>query len=153
MKRPGRRTALAAAAVAILLAVAAWFVLLRGESAEDVAEDYLDALWSGNWEAQCELASQEWRRVIFEGYPFATCQQYGEASDKAEAADERDGVGDVVVAVDVEDFTITVVELSQGDGRARVSYLVEYDSSGVERGTIELVEVDGDWRIAGVAIG
>ena len=155
MRRPGRRTAVVAIVAALLLAVAgACVLLLRGEGAEDVAEDYLDAVWSGDWETQCELASEQWRPVIFEGYPFGTCEQYREASEKAEDADAGDGV----VTVDADKFTITVVELSEGDGRARVSYLVEYEGAdsedtGLERGTIELVEVDGNWRVAGVAVG
>lgn len=165
MRRPRRRTALLGAGLlALVAAVVAAVVLLRGPGPEEVGEDYLDALWSGDWETQCALSSEEWRRVLYEGYPFASCEQYGAAADDADARDEADGV----VKVEVSDVRITVVELGEGDGRARVSYLVEFvreggaadgsaepgaDAPGADRGTIELVEVDGDWRIAGVDAG
>lgn len=165
MRRPRRRTALLGAGLlALVAAVLAAVVLLRGPGPEEVGEDYLDALWTGDGETQCALSSEEWRRVLYEGHPFASCEQYGAAAADADARDEADGVAEV----EVSDVRITVVELSEGDGRARVSYLVEFvrvdgsadgsagpaaDASGADRGTIELVEVDGDWRIAGVDAG
>lgn len=165
MRRPRRRPALLGAGLlALAVAVVASVVLLQGPGPEEVGEDYLDALWSEDWETQCALASEEWRRVLYEGHPFASCEQYGDAAEDADARDEADGVA----MVEVSDVRITVVELSEGDGKARVSYLVEFvreggadagseglgaDGSGVDRGTIELVEVDGDWRIAGVDAG
>lgn len=166
MRRPRRRTALLGAGVLVLVAaVVAAVLLLRGPGPEEVAEDYLAALWSGEAETRCELATEEWRRFLYEGYPFGSCQQFADAADDAAERDEADGV--VVVETEA-DVRITVVELSKGDGRARVSYLVEFvreggtgagseglgtDGAGVDRGTIELAEVDGDWRVAGVDAG
>lgn len=151
-----RRVAVVGVVLALVAAVAAAFVLLRGDSAEDVAQEYLDALWSGEWETQCELSSEQWQHYLFEGYPFSSCEQYGSAAEKAEEADEAEGDR----TVEVSDVQITVTERSEGDGEARVSYLVEFeqqggesDGSGVDRGTIELVEVDGDWRVGGVDAG
>lgn len=156
-----RRIAVVAVVLALVAAVAGLFVVLRGASAEDVAEDYLDALWSGDWETQCDLSSDQWRQYIYEGYPFASCQEYADAADRADELDDADEVdGEAVADIEVDNVRITVTELSKVDGRARVSYLVEFDQQGgesdgpgVDRGTVELVDVDGHWRVGGVDAG
>lgn len=156
-----RRAVVVAAVLAVIAAVAGLFVVLRGDSAEDVAKDYLEALWSGDWETQCDLSSDEWRQYIYEGYPFASCEEYADASDRADELDDADeGDGEPLADVEVDNVRITVTELSEVDGRARVSYLVEFDQQGgasdgpgVDRGTVELVDVDGDWRVGGVDAG
>ncbi|MCX6399118.1 MAG: hypothetical protein NTX33_04200 [Propionibacteriales bacterium] len=156
-----RRIIVAAVVLAVLAAAAGLFVVLRGDSAEEVAKEYLDALWSGDWEAQCDLSSEKWRQYIYEGYPFASCAEYADASDRADRLDAADEVdGEPVADVEVDNVRITVTELSEVDGRARVSYLVEFDQQGgesdgpgVDRGTVELVDVDGDWRVGGVDAG
>lgn len=162
MKRPGRRTALVAAVLACLLAAAATFVLLRGESAEDVAEDYLVAIWEGDWITECDLATEQWRHVLFDGHPFASCSDYATAADKA----NRDG--GFAEFRDDTDLTITVEQFNGQDDRARVGYVIEFGYDGddqagfdalwqgggpVDRGTVELVRVGGDWRVAGVDAG
>lgn len=163
MRRPGRRTAIAAAAlVVVVAAVASLVVLLRGPGPEDVAEDYLRASWEGAWRTECALATEQWRTYLYEGEPYADCAAYAEAAAAtAESSALAPYRGDTDVVVTVEPF-------SQGDGRARVSYDVELryhgdDQDGFDaiwqgagphdRGTVELVEVDGDWRVAGVDAG
>lgn len=156
-----RRTVLLAAGSAVLaiVLVAAWLLVLRGASAEDVAEDYLAATWEGDWATECELAGEQWRNYLFDGYPFASCADYATAAVKA----DRDGGFDEFRAD--TDVTITVAKAGSGGGRARVGYVVEFAYHGddrdgfdalwqgggaLDRGTIELVDVDGTWRVAGV---
>lgn len=162
MKRPNRRTALVAGTVVVLVAVAAWFALLRGEGAEDVSEEYLAAIWEGDWTTECELATDQWRHVLFDGHPFANCADYAKAADKA----NRDG-GFATFREDTE-VTITVEEFSSEGDKARVGYVIEFSYDGddqagfdelwqgggpVDRGTVELARVDGEWRIGGVDAG
>lgn len=163
MRRPGRRTVIASAAlVAVVAAVASLVVLLRGPGPEDVAEDYLRASWEGAWRTECALATEQWRTYLYEGEPYADCAAYAEAAAAtAESSALAPYRGDTDVVVTVELF-------SQGDGRARVTYDVELRYHGEDRdgfdaiwqgagphdrGTVELVEVDGDWRVAGVDAG
>ena len=163
MRRPGRRTLLALAALLVVVAVvASVVVLLRGPAPEDVAEDYLRASWDGAWRTECSLATEQWRDYLYEGEPYADCAAYAEAAAaRAETSALAPYRGDTDVVVTVEPF-------SEGDGRARVTYDVELryhgdDHAGFDaiwqgagphdRGTVELVEVDGEWRVAGVDAG
>lgn len=164
MGRPRRRVvAVLAGVVAPVLLAGVTFVLLqRGEGPEDVAEDYLAASWQGAWRTECELATEEWRRYLFEGFPFADCQAY------AVSAENANGTGGFADFADDTDLAVSVETLREGDGTARVAYLIEFDYRGedragfdelwqgggaVDRGTVELVEVDGEWRVAGVDAG
>lgn len=166
MARPGRRTVLAIA-VAVVLAGAggavALVLSLRGPGPEEVAEDYLRAQWSGDWRAQCDLATLAWRDAdLYGGHPFADCAAY------ADAAEEANADNPFLSFADDTDVEVTATTLNDADGRARVEYLVELryhgdDRSGFDelwqgggaydRGTVELVEADGEWRVAGVDAG
>ncbi len=166
MARPGRRTVLAIA-VAVVLAVAggamALVLSLRGPGPEEVAEDYLRAQWSGDWRTQCDLATLAWRDAdLYGGHPFADCAAY------ADTAEEANADNPFLSFADDTDVEVTVTTLNDADGRARVEYVVELryrgdDRSGFDalwqgggaydRGTVELVEDDGEWRVAGVDAG
>lgn len=162
-RRPGRRVLLAGAALLTVLVVAvAAVLLLRGNGPEDVAEDYLRATWTSDPATECELATDQWRHYLYEGEPYADCAAFAKAAGEAreKSVYER-------FRADT-DVTVTVESVSQGDGRARVAYQVDLlyhgkDQAGFDelwqgggprdRGTIELVEVDATWRIAGVDAG
>lgn len=163
MRPPARRTVLASAALLVVVAVvASVVVLLRGPTPEDVAEDYLRASWDGAWRTECALATEQWRTYLYEGEPYADCAAFAKAAAAtAESSAFAPYRGDTDVVVTVEPF-------SQDDGRARVSYDVELRYHGADRagfdaiwqgagphdrGTVELVEVDGAWRVAGVDAG
>ncbi|QSR28247.1 hypothetical protein CFH99_21730 [Nocardioides aromaticivorans] len=166
MRRPGRRTVLGVAALVVLAlagGVVALVLALRGSGPEAVAQDYLRAQWSGDWRAECDLATLEWRDAeLYGGHPFADCAAY------ADAAKEASTDNPFLPYADDTDVEVTVQALNEEDGRARVEYVVELryhgeDQSGFDelwqgggaydRGTVELVEVDGDWRVAGVDAG
>ena len=166
MRRPGRRTVVAIGVlVALALAggVVALVLVLRGPGPEAVAEDYLRAQWSGDWRTECDLATREWRDAeLYGGHPFADCADYADAAEQASADNP------FLPYADDTDVEVTVQTLNDEDGRARVEYLLEFryhgdDRSGFDelwqgggaydRGTVELVEVDGDWRVAGVDAG
>lgn len=158
-----RRTLIAGTGL-LLAAIVALVVLVagRGDGPQDVAADYLAASWEGDWRTECDLASEEWRRYLYEGHPFADCAAYAES---AEAALSEGGFADYA---DDTDVNVSVETRGDDDGRARVAYVIEFryhgdDRAGfdalwqgggaVDRGTIELVEVDGEWRVAGVDAG
>ncbi|TNM50153.1 hypothetical protein FHP29_01070 [Nocardioides albidus] len=137
-------------------------MLLRGPGPQGVAEDYLRASWTGRWRAMCEAATEQWRTYLFQGVPYADCAAYADADASAGRGSAFDPYRE-----DTE-ITVSVEPFSEGDGRARVSYEVELryhgaDRAGfdaiwqgarpIDRGTVELVEVDGDWRVAGVDAG
>lgn len=162
----GRRTVLAIVVVLVLALVGGVVGLvlsLRGSGPEQVAEDYLRAQWTADWRAECDLATREWRDAeLYGGHPFADCASY------AEAAQEANADNPYLSFADDTDVEVTVRSLNDGDGRARVEYVVELryhgeDPSGFDelwqgggsydRGTVELVELDGDWRVAGVDAG
>lgn len=166
MARPRRRTALAIAVVAVLAVVGGAVALvlsLRGPGPEEVAEDYLRAQWSGDWRTQCDLATLAWRDAdLYGGHPFADCAAYADAAKDANADNP------FLSFADDTDVQVTVTTLNDADGRARIGYVVEFrydgdDPSGFDelwqgggaydRGTIELVEADGEWRVAGVDAG
>lgn len=166
MRRPGRRTVVAIAAVVVLAlagVVVALVLALRGPAPEAVAEDYLRAQWSGDWRAECDLATREWRDAeLYGGHPFADCAAYADAAEDANADNP------FLSFADDTDIEVTVQTLNDEDGRARVEYVVELryhgdDQSGFDelwqgggaydRGTVELVDVDGEWRVAGVDAG
>lgn len=164
--RPRRRTVLALGAGVLVLVVGGVVALalaLRGDGPDQVAEDYLRAQWTADHRTQCDLATPAWRDAdLYGGHPFADCATYAEAAGKASEDDP------FLPFVDDTDVDVTVQTLNDEDGRARVEYVVELvyhgeDRSGFDalwagagaydRGTIELVEVDGDWRVAGVDAG
>lgn len=166
MRRPGRRTVLAIAVVVVLAlaaGAAALVLALRGGGPEQVAEDYLRAQWTGDWRTECDLATLEWRDAdLYGGHPFADCAAY------ADAAKEANADNPFLSYADDTDVDVTVQTLNDADGRARIEYVVEFryhgdDPSGFDglwqgggaydRGTVELVEVDGEWRVAGVDAG
>lgn len=166
MARPGRRTVLAVAVVVVLAlagGAVALVLALRGAGPEQVAEDYLRAQWSGDWRSECDLATLEWRDAeLYGGHPFADCASY------ADAAKDANDDNPFLSFADDTDVEVTVTTLNDGDGRARIAYVIEFryhgeDQSGFDelwqgggaydRGTVELVEVDGDWRVAGVDAG
>lgn len=164
--RAGRRTVLAVGAALVLALVGgavALVLALRGAGPEGVAEDYLRAQWTGDWRAECDLATLEWRDAdLYGGHPFADCGAYADAAEEAHADNP------FLAFADDTDVEVTVETVNDDDGRARVEYVVEFryhgeDRSGFDelwqgggaydRGTVELVEVDGDWRVAGVDAG
>lgn len=166
MRRPGRRSAVAIAvvvALALAAGAAALALALRGADPDQVAEDYLRAQWTADWATQCDLATPAWRDAdLYGGHPFADCATY------AETAREANGDNPYLAFVDDTDVEVTVQTLNDADGRARVEYVVELDYRGddrsgfdelwqgagaYDRGTIELVDVDGEWRVAGVDAG
>lgn len=166
MGRPGRRTVLAVAVVVVLALVGGAVALvlsLRGPGPDEVAEDYLHAQWTADWRAECDLATREWRdSELYGGHPFADCASYADAAEGASADNP------FLPFADDTDVEVTVRTLNDDDGRARVEYVVELryhgdDQAGFDelwqgggaydRGTVELVEVDGDWRVAGVDAG
>ncbi|HWJ08363.1 MAG TPA: hypothetical protein VNS46_03245 [Nocardioides sp.] len=164
MVRPGRRTLLAVGVVVALVGAALALVLaLRGPGPEDVAEDYLRAQWSGDWRVECDLATLAWRDAeLYGGHPFADCAAF------ADAAEEANADNPFLSFADDTDLEVSVETLNDDDGRARVEYLVEFryhgdDQAGFDqlwqgggaydRGTIELTEVEGAWRVAGVDAG
>lgn len=148
----------ALAAVSAVVMAAVWFT--RGPQPDAVAEDYLRAIWHHDAEHACELATDPWRHVLYNGRPYADCDAYASAARTTPdgfAAFEPDT--DIVVSTEL---------INQGDDRARVSYVVELTYHGgdragfdalwqgggaTDRGTIELVDRDGQWRINGVAAG
>jgi hypothetical protein len=151
-------------AVVAALAVAAGILVLalRGPGPEDVAAQALAATWEGDPRTECELATEQWRRYLYEGHPFANSAQFAKAA--AEAGEDNP----FAPFRDDTDIEVTVEPVSEGDGKARVAYVVELDYRGddrvafddlwagggpVDRGTVELVEVDGEWRVAGVDAG
>ena len=173
--RPGRRRLLLGAVVALVLVAAgvtAAVLLTRGTPPEDVATDYLEATWRGDGRTECDLATDEWRHYLYNGFPFPDCASYAEAA--ARVADERrepepgrPPPGFAAFADDT-DVRIDTVTRSEGDGVARIEYVIELryhgtDRAGfdalwqgggaVDRGTMELREVDGRWRVAGVDAG
>lgn len=161
----GRRTALAVGVVVLAVAagVVALVLALRGPGPADVAEDYLRAQWRGDWHTQCDLATAQWRDAqLYGGHPFADCAEY------ADTAEQAGSDNPFLAFADDTDVRVTVEVLNDDDGRARVEYLVELDYHGADRagfdelwqgagsydrGTVELLEVEGDWRIAGVDAG
>lgn len=171
MARPARRALLLALAAAALVALLVGAVLaLSGPGPEEVAEDYLEASWTGDWRTECDLATEEWRRAeLFAGHPFADCAAFAAASREAtRGTSEETGDGGFLEYADDTDIAITVQTVNDDDGRARIEYLIEFEYDGpdpegfdalwqgggpVDRGTVELAEVDGDWRIAGVDAG
>ncbi len=164
--RPGRRTVLGLGAVVLLALVGgavALVLALRGDGPDRVAEDYLRAQWQADWRTQCDLATPAWRDAdLYGGHPFADCATYAEAAEEANADNA------FLPFAEDTDVDVTVRTLNDDDGRARVEYVVELDYHGedrsefdelwqgagaYDRGTIELVEVDGEWRVAGVDAG
>ena len=157
------RRLLAAAAALVVVAVAAGLVLvLRGPGPEDVVEDYLAAYWRGDGRTQCAMSTEQWRHYLYEGQPFADCDEYARAARKAAKG------GPLGRFRDDTRVSVRVEEVSEGDGKARVAYVVELDyrgedragfnalvqgGGGVDRGTVELVDDAGEWRVAGVDAG
>ncbi|KRB78574.1 hypothetical protein ASE01_04770 [Nocardioides sp. Root190] len=166
MSGPGRRWLVGAVLLGVLTALVAAVVSvlsLRAPGPAEVAEDYLASSWNGDWRTECDLATKEWRRAdLFAGYPFADCAAF------ADAAEEASGEGGFLDFADDTDIDITVQTVNDDDGRARVEYLIEFRYDGpdregfdalwqgggaLDRGTVELVDVDGAWRVAGVDAG
>lgn len=179
----GRRLLAAVVALAVVVAGAAgalWW-LRRGDPPADVATAYLRAQWEGDARTQCATSAPPWQHVLFNGYPFADCAAFARAAAKAEEADSLDaggGAGDGgAPGVPLADFpryradtrvSVDVVEESADDDRARISYLVRLTYAGPDRagfdalwqggpaqdrGSIEMVRVDGAWRVGGVDRG
>lgn len=173
-RRPSARTIVAAAVAVVLVAAGALWWWQR-DSPTDAAQRYLRAQWSGHWVEQCDLATLSWRQVIYNGYPFADCDAYARAARKADREDAAGAppaqgsapsstlAGFAAYRAET-DVDVRVEELSSGDGRARIAYLVVLryrgdDRSGFDalwqgappedRGTVEMVD-DGGWRVAGV---
>jgi hypothetical protein len=166
MGRPGRRTLLAVGGLVVLAlvgGVVALVLALRGPGPEEVTEDYLRAQWSGDWRAECDLATLAWRDAeLYAGHPFADCASFADAAREANAANP------FLPFVDDTDVEVSVETVNEDDGRARVEYVVEFRYHGddraafdelwrgggaYDRGTVELAQVDGDWRVAGVDAG
>lgn len=160
-----RRTTLLVGAVVVLALVAGTVGLvlaLRGPGPEDAAEDYLTAQWTGDARTQCDLATEQWQHVLFEGHPFPDCAAF------ASAAKEADGDDGFLAYADDTDLQVALQTTEAGDGQARVAYVLTFryhgaDRAGfdalwqggdpVDRGTVLLAQVDGDWRVAGVDAG
>ncbi|WP_370240707.1 hypothetical protein [Aeromicrobium sp.] len=172
-RRPSARTVVAVAAAVVLIAAGALWWWQRDTPAE-AAQRYLRAQWSGQWVEQCDLATLSWRQVIYNGYPFADCDAYAAAARKADRADAAGAsspsagapstlAGFAAYRADTE-VDVRVEELSSGDGRARIAYVVALQYRGddragfdalwqgapaEDRGTVEMVDDEG-WRVAGV---
>lgn len=158
----GRRVVLGTVVLLALAVVGGAVVLVlasRGPGPDEVAEEFLTAQWTGDWETQCDLATEEWRHILFEGHPFADCASFAASAQEANADNpylRYAGDTDVAVSVEVR---------SDEDDQARIEYLVELTYRGddrtgfdelwqgggaIDRGSVQLARVDGDWRVAAV---
>lgn len=160
--RPRRLLLVAATLLLVAGVVTAAVLLLRKDAPSDVAERYLRASWDRGWRTECELATDQWRDYLYGGVPYADCTAFAKASrTTAKESPFEPFRKDTTIDIAVQPF-------SEGDGKARVTYVVElryhgdyrsafdavWQGAGArDRGTIELVETDGGWRIAGVDEG
>lgn len=146
-------------AVAVVGGAVALVLANRGPGPDEVAEEFLTAQWTGDWTTECELATEDWQHVLFEGHPFADCDAFADSAAKANADNP------FLDYVDDTDVDVSVQVRSDEDDVARVEYVVEFryhgedrtgfdalwqGGSAADRGTLQLARVDGDWRVAAV---
>jgi hypothetical protein len=110
-----------------------------GSGPDDVVRDYFTAIVEQDGAAACDQLTEELRRDI-EGAPAAGAS----GRSCADVMELAAGLNPGLSAEDVEDLDIEVEEEEGGD-EAVAS--LQNPLSGRQE-TIDLVEVDGDWKIA-----
>lgn len=175
----GMLIAIVVGSVFALLAVVVTAVVvvkvLGGQDPEDVATEFLEESLAvnvhleGDPEKICELTAEGSRESLLSGFEAEDCAEFAEQREDAlqeqrdAAADQCDDADGIRSAV-AWDIAITGVE-EDGD-EATVAYEISYEFDGdesaveacggdpdrfddVEEGELDLVNEDGDWKVAG----
>ncbi|WP_232678489.1 hypothetical protein [Nocardioides sp. R-C-SC26] len=129
-----------------VLGALVWFV--RGESAADVARDYLELLRDGDCEA-VSLLTQEVRGLS--GLSVAACEA-DTARDYLRALPGPPLEGCRIAVGDVERLRVEN-ELAPDDPRRAVPYALAGCDSGTGDDVVVMVEGAGGWRVSDVFTG
>jgi hypothetical protein len=160
-KGKGKLIALVGGGVALLVVVALvlFFVVLGGGGGpKGAAEDFLDAQFSGDQEAVCELTSKDRIKETLETNDVDSCS----ALDDKLAEDET--TREFTDLIDDIDSDIEIGDVSEKDDEATVEYTADLEYTGddedkftelfgedtkfTEKGTLTLVKEDGDWLVS-----
>ncbi|GEP39586.1 hypothetical protein NPS01_32490 [Nocardioides psychrotolerans] len=151
--------ALAAVAVLVVVGVVLLFtVVLGGSGPAAVAEDYLRAQVEGDQEEVCELTSAQSQDAALEVYEADDCTAFAEAIQGQEGYDDfvtllEDIDVDIEIGAVEESGKSATVDYSEkvsytGDDAALFSeFFGEDETDFTQKGTITLVEEDGEWKV------
>jgi hypothetical protein len=159
-KGKGKLIALIAGGVALLvvLALVLVFFVLGGGGPKGVAEDFLDAQYSGDQEEVCELTSADRIKETLESNDVKDCaaledkladdETTKEFTDLIDDIDSEVKIGDVSEKGDEATVRYTADLEYTGDDSERFEELFGGDTTFTEKGTLTLVEEDGDWKVS-----
>ena len=148
-------------ALALLVVLAVGLTtLLRDDGPEEVAEEFLEAGFSAEYETYCELWTEESRQDELDSADVRDCEGYAEQATEDEEPDFRSLLADVDIEIAVgavsededDEDTVTVewaiVWSYTGDDPEGAEDLLSMDGRvGAYDGELVLVEEDGEWKV------
>lgn len=156
----------AAAVVVLLLLVVVLVKAVGGASPEDVATDYLEARFDGDYQKACELTAEDQRQSLLDDANADDCGEFADDQvkddeDATETYEEEYGlsVDDIRDNYDVE---YEVKDVDEDDDKASVEVRQTAEYTGDDKFvdevldgertdertlTVKLVEQDGDWKV------
>ncbi|WP_134741508.1 DUF2510 domain-containing protein [Nocardioides sp. 503] len=160
-KGKGKLIALIGGGVALLVALALvlFFVVLGGGGGpKGVAQDFLDAQFSGDQEEVCELTSKDAVKPILEANDVDSCSALDDKVSEDESTKEfTELIDDIESDVEIGDVSekgdkATVKYTADleytGDDKDKFTELFGEDTKFTEKGTLTLVKEDGDWKVS-----
>lgn len=133
--------------------------VLRADSPEEVAEEFLNAGFNAEYETYCELWTAESQEDELDGAEVGDCEEYAEQATEDEGPDFRSLLADVDIHIAVgvaedgdDEDTVTVqwamVWSYTGDDLEGAEDELSMDGRvGGYDGELELVKEDGEWKV------